>query len=86
MGEFLFLLVKNSEKTYGAMEDITRRIDHFGEELQKISRDSKLISHELQEQRQAFAEFACDTKDINQNIYRFVKFLESIEKELDLKR
>ncbi len=41
---------------------------------------------DIKENRQIIEQINCDSKDINQNLYKLTSFLEKIEKNLDLKR
>ncbi|MBN2482648.1 MAG: hypothetical protein JXD21_00435 [Candidatus Omnitrophica bacterium] len=100
IGEFLFFLVNNNlsiledirrnqlvlERIRDAVEDVSRKFDPYEEYVQRIHRHLNTIECTSQEKQQIIERLACDVKDMNQNFYELTKFLENIEKELDLKR
>ena len=75
IGEFLFTISVHTR----ILSDIFKRLQASDQTLQQISKKIQLADQTLQQ-------INCDSKDINQNLFKLASFLKEIERGLDLKK
>lgn len=97
VGEFLFHLNSNSLSILKNISQVNQSLDinaqktvSFMNSLKEdfFSSNQKLkgIIQHTQNVNQTLQQVNCDSKDINQNLYKLTSFLEEIEKHLDLRK